>query len=112
VLFDVIGRIPFSRGVRLLTPTGRYLVASPRPAHMVGRRWVARGSGKQVILWASRTASEYTADFHFLLALLAGGKIKAVIDRRYPLEQLAEAHRYVDTGRKKGHVVITVAHTS
>jgi NADPH:quinone reductase-like Zn-dependent oxidoreductase len=112
VIFDVVGKASFSRSVRLLTPMGRYLMGNARPSQLLRGRRLAQGSSKQVISWTARTAGEYAQDFNFLKALIEAGKIKSIIDRYYPLEETAEAHGYVDTGRKKGHVVITVAHSA
>jgi len=61
-----------------------------------------------VFLSAGSSTEQETENLVFLRELIEDGRLKATIDRRYPLEQIAEAHRYVDTGRKKGNVVITV----
>jgi NADPH:quinone reductase-like Zn-dependent oxidoreductase len=104
VIFDVIGVISFSRSDKVLTRHGTYLLANPA-SQMVRGLWVRMTSSKKVVM---ETANGTIEDLIFLRKLIEAGKIKSVIDRCYPLDQIAEAHRYVETGQKKGNVVITV----
>jgi NADPH:quinone reductase-like Zn-dependent oxidoreductase len=108
VIFDVIGKSSLSSIMDRLNLHGRYLTAVPLMLQIIRGQWSVRRSGKKVIFWAPRTVSRYTEDFAFLTGLVEAGKIKAIIDRSYPLEQAAEAHRYVETSQKRGNVVITL----
>jgi NADPH:quinone reductase-like Zn-dependent oxidoreductase len=105
VVLDTVDKIPFSRGLRLLKQDGYYLNANPGLLGVFRERWVSKRSSKKIIRWS---AGYTTANLLALKALAEAGAIKPVIDRRYRLEQIAEAHRYVDSGLKKGNVVITI----
>jgi NADPH:quinone reductase-like Zn-dependent oxidoreductase len=104
VIFDVIGKISFSRSNKVLKENGTYLLANPQK-QLVRGLWTRMTSNKKVVM---QTAGGTIADLNFLRNLIEEGKIKTVIDRTYPLDETAEAHRYVETGQKKGNVVITV----
>jgi len=108
VIFDVVGKSPFSGSLRSLAPGGRYLIDNAGPSRRVRGQWASSRSGKQVIPWADRSPGVYAEDCRFLKELVEAGRLRAVIDRTYPLERMDEAHRYVDTGAKQGNVVITV----
>lgn len=105
VIFDVVGKSPFSRSVKALNENGYYLIANPKPSKMLRGVWVSRITSKKVFL---DVANHKTEDLLHLKELIETGKIRTVIDRRYPLEETADAHRYVETGEKKGNVIITV----
>jgi NADPH:quinone reductase-like Zn-dependent oxidoreductase len=105
VIFDAVGKSPFSGCMRSLKKEGIYLQAVAAPALMVRMRWTSMISSKKLI---GGTATPETENLIYLKELVEAGKIKPVIDRSYPLEQIVEAHGYVDKGHKKGNVVITI----
>jgi NADPH:quinone reductase-like Zn-dependent oxidoreductase len=107
LIFDTAGKSSFSRCKSSLKKNGRYLLTTGNMlANYVLTLWTSMVGSKKFVFGLS---IEKTEALIFLKELIEAGKIKPVIDRCYPLEQIAEAHRYVDTGHKKGNVVITVA---
>lgn len=105
LIFDILGRSSFSRCKNSLTPNGCYLLASFKMKQLFQMLWTSIIGGRKVIC---AFADEKPEDLVLLKELVEKGKIKTVIDRYFPLEQTAEAHRYVEAGLKEGHVIITV----
>jgi len=106
IIFDTVDKISLSYCKNSLKKNGFFLEAV---MVAIQSRWISMTSGKNVI---GGEATEKTEDLVFLKEIIETGKLKTVIDRIYPFEQIPEAHRYVDTGRKKGNVVITVSGTN
>lgn len=102
IIFDAVMKTSFSRCKDSLKQRGLYLTVDWPLLQAV---WTSITSSKKIVFGVAPTRTE---DLVYLKDLVEAGKIKAIIDRCYSLEQTAEAHRYVETGHKKGNVVITV----
>lgn len=106
VIMDVVGKSPYAASLASLSERGVYLLANPSLAHMLRGRLQSNAGGRTVV---AGTPTERPEDLAYLAELVASGRLRPVIDRRYPLAQVPEAHRYVESGQKVGNVVIDVS---
>jgi NADPH:quinone reductase-like Zn-dependent oxidoreductase len=105
VIVDTVGTAPFARSCGSLNEGGRLLLVFGTLSDMLLVTSLSLTTGRRVIAWPARGRPE---DLRFLARAAASGEFKPVIDRRYPFADMREAHRYVDRGRKKGNVVVTL----
>ena len=114
IIFDAIGKRSFARCKDSLKEGGVYLMTVPTAAIVAQMGWTRVFGGKRAVLATTglRSADHKAKDLDFLKGLAEAGIIRPVIDRCYTPEQAAEAHRYVDTGRKRGNVVFMMGNNS
>jgi NADPH:quinone reductase-like Zn-dependent oxidoreductase len=111
IIFDAVGKSSFPRCKSALKQAGVYLTTVPSLAIVLQMAWTSRAGSKKAIFTAAGL-QQNKANLLFLKELFEAGAIRSVIDRRYALDQVPEAHRYVETERKKGNVVISVHGTT
>lgn len=105
VVLDVLGRGDWQRIRHVLTPSGRYILTSFKGKQLL--QMLRTAFGPQRVICAM--ASESPADLHEIKRLADAGHFTAIVDRTFPLDQAAAAHRYAESGPKHGRVVICVA---
>jgi len=108
IIFDAVGKRTFSECKNSLNQKGIYLNTVATIPLLLQMLWTSKIGSKKAKFVLQKTAKE---DLIFLRDLIEAGKLRTVIDRTYPLEQAAEAHKYVEKGHKKGNVVITVVNS-
>ena len=104
-ILDVVGKTPIAHGMKCLTQDGIYLMANPRISKVLLGRLLTLATKKRLL---SGSVVHTVEQLEYLKKLIDEGELQIVIDRCYPLEQTADAHRYVETGNKAGNVIINV----
>ncbi len=114
IIFDAVSKSSFSRCKGVLVPDGVYLATVPSLALYRHVLWTAKFGGKKARVAATglRPPAEKAKDLLILKELTEVGTFRPVIDSTYPMDQIAEAHRRVETGHKSGHVIVLLNHTT
>lgn len=107
IIFDTIGKISVKDCLKVLGENGQLILGSALFSQMLQSAWISMTKKVKII---SGEMKESKADLEFLASLYESGKMRAVIDRIFPLEEIREAHRLVDSGRKKGNVILSIHH--
>ncbi len=110
VIFDAVGKSSFRKCKAALSPNGIYLTTVPTPGAMLASMVTAKSKGKRAVFAATglRKPAEKKKDLDYLRDLIEQGALKAVIGRSYDMEQMADAHRYVETGHKRGSAAVRI----
>lgn len=106
LVVDVLGRQSFSKVKRVLAPEGRLLYVSFKTRHLLQMLWTRLRGGQRVVCALSGESGD---DLRAVAELVEAGTVKAVVDRAFPMNEAADAHRYVESGAKHGPVVIRLA---
>jgi NADPH:quinone reductase-like Zn-dependent oxidoreductase len=107
IIFDTVGKSSFEQSRDALKPKGKY-ISTVMTAKLIIQAILPKSGDKKKVIFAM--SINKTKALNFIRTLIEEGKLKTIIDRQYPLEELAEAHAYVENGHKKGNVVITLTH--
>lgn len=112
VIFDTVGKSSFGRNCASLTKNGIFITTVPDPATLFFPLFRVFTGGKRAKMSATglRKDADKILDMNILKAMIADGELKTVIDRSYPLGQIATAHEYVEKGHKRGNLIVTVDH--
>jgi NADPH:quinone reductase-like Zn-dependent oxidoreductase len=105
LIIDVVGRRGVARRLKLLKPGGYYYLAFAGLRHLFLSLWTSLTSRKKLMIQSS---AQSKADLVYLGELMEKGILKSIIDRRFPLTQVSDAHRYVESGKKQGNVALMV----
>lgn len=112
IIFDAVGKSSFSRCKKALAKEGIYLTTVPSAGIMISALLTSFSRRKAVFAATGlRKPPEKAKDLRLLGNIVESGAFKAVISKTFSLEQMAEAHRYVETGHKRGHAAVTVSNT-
>jgi NADPH:quinone reductase-like Zn-dependent oxidoreductase len=110
VIFDTVGKSSFPQAKKALKPNGLYLSTFLNFSILWNmlKTSIAGSKKAKIAFTGLRSGPEKTNDLRFLRGLIENGQLKPFIDRQYPLKRIAEAHRYIETGHKRGNVVLTL----